>query len=243
MARPQRISNADILQAARMVLEKLGPQQLTLEAVGQKVSLVPGTLMQRFGSKRGLLLALARSSQTQIATIFNQARSQHSKPLKALESACVNLYQDLNNPLHLSHHLAFLQWDLQDQEFLSLSREYVQILLRELEHCLKAAVEQGELSPAPVKPRALHVYYSLQGCLLHWTLLQPESLPRTIRRTLQTTLLAWKQSPTVESGKTGQSRVEASSSSPSPTASSRTKADKKDKKKNRKKLKKRVEHP
>ncbi|PIQ28561.1 hypothetical protein COW36_12690 [bacterium (Candidatus Blackallbacteria) CG17_big_fil_post_rev_8_21_14_2_50_48_46] len=192
MARPQRISNSDILQAARSVLAEFGPQQLTLEAVGQKVGLVPGTLMQRFGSKRGLLLTLLRARQEEIPQVFSQARSQQRNPLNALYLACQNLYQEFQTPQILNHHLSFLQTDLHDPEFREAVVLQAQTLIQELENSLKAAAIAELLSTGPSKPRAQQLYQSLQGCLLHWALLEPEPLPRAIKRSLQTMLQLWQ---------------------------------------------------
>ena len=61
MARPRLISDDTILDATRQVLAELGPAKLTLAAVGSRVGLAPSTLMQRFGSKRGLLLPRRRA--------------------------------------------------------------------------------------------------------------------------------------------------------------------------------------
>ncbi|MEV4195286.1 helix-turn-helix domain-containing protein, partial [Streptomyces toxytricini] len=56
MARPRGVEDAVILRAAVDVIGRSGPGGLTLAAVAREVGLVPGTLAQRFGSKRGLLL-------------------------------------------------------------------------------------------------------------------------------------------------------------------------------------------
>ncbi|MFD8888404.1 helix-turn-helix domain-containing protein [Streptomyces erythrochromogenes] len=64
MARPRGVEDAVILRAAVRVMGRVGPAGLTLAAVAGEVGLVPGTLVQRFGSKRGLLLALADRSPT-----------------------------------------------------------------------------------------------------------------------------------------------------------------------------------
>ncbi|MCA1563440.1 MAG: TetR/AcrR family transcriptional regulator, partial [Acidobacteria bacterium] len=42
--------------AAIQVMARLGPVRLTLADVAREIGLSPATLVQRFGSKRGLLL-------------------------------------------------------------------------------------------------------------------------------------------------------------------------------------------
>ncbi|HEX6032044.1 MAG TPA: helix-turn-helix domain-containing protein, partial [Tepidiformaceae bacterium] len=59
--RPRTISDAEILAGAARVLSRLGPGRMSLGHVGREVGLSPATLLQRFKSKRGLLLALSDS--------------------------------------------------------------------------------------------------------------------------------------------------------------------------------------
>jgi AcrR family transcriptional regulator len=59
MPRARSVPDAEILKAAARVIGRNGPLKLTLADVGREVGLAPATLLQRFGSKRGLRLALA----------------------------------------------------------------------------------------------------------------------------------------------------------------------------------------
>ena len=61
--RPRTVSDQAILAATARVIGDLGPAKLTLARVASEVGLAPATLVQRFGSKRGLLLALAESGR------------------------------------------------------------------------------------------------------------------------------------------------------------------------------------
>ncbi|WP_370103536.1 helix-turn-helix domain-containing protein [Streptacidiphilus sp. MAP12-20] len=56
------MDDSAILAAAVRVMGRTGPVRLTPALIAEEVGLVPGTLMQRFGSKRGLLLALSERS-------------------------------------------------------------------------------------------------------------------------------------------------------------------------------------
>ena len=60
--RPRKASDAEVFAAAHRVMSRLGPGQLTLGAIAAEAGLTPGALVQRFGSKRGLLLVLAEQS-------------------------------------------------------------------------------------------------------------------------------------------------------------------------------------
>src|SRR5207253_320127 len=56
--RPRQTSDQQILAATMRVMQRLSPTQLTLAEVAREAGVVPATLIQRFGTKRGLLLAV-----------------------------------------------------------------------------------------------------------------------------------------------------------------------------------------
>src|SRR3954453_134130 len=84
MARPRLVSDAVLLDAAREVLAELGPLKLTLAAVGSRVGLAAPTLMQRFGSKRGLLLASAARSPLMVQRLATEVAGRNASPLATL---------------------------------------------------------------------------------------------------------------------------------------------------------------
>src|SRR5207247_1703558 len=59
--RPRSTTDADLLTAAARAVSQVGPSRLTLADVAREAGVAPATLVQRFGSKRGLLLALVRA--------------------------------------------------------------------------------------------------------------------------------------------------------------------------------------
>ncbi|MGY5106972.1 helix-turn-helix domain-containing protein, partial [Streptomyces sp. 900105245] len=78
-----------ILRAAADVIGRVGPVGLTLAVVAREVGLVPGTLVQRFGSKRGLLLALAEQSAKDAELRPGRVREEHETALEALAELIV----------------------------------------------------------------------------------------------------------------------------------------------------------
>src|SRR5215471_15001843 len=89
--RPRTASDAEILQATGRAIARLGPARLTLAAVAQEVGLAPATLVQRFGSKRGLLLALAAEAVAGVEVCFAGVRKAHPSPLDALLAAATEM--------------------------------------------------------------------------------------------------------------------------------------------------------
>ena len=54
--RPRKVSDDDIYMAAQRAMSRLGPGELTLADIAAEAGVTAGLLVQRFGSKRDLLL-------------------------------------------------------------------------------------------------------------------------------------------------------------------------------------------
>lgn len=89
VGRPRTVSEADILVGAARAMIQHGPARLTLAIVANAVGLAPATLVQRFGSKRGLLLALARQSVATTPQRFAQAYARGGSPSGTLVDVLV----------------------------------------------------------------------------------------------------------------------------------------------------------
>ena len=59
--RPQKVTDDDIFMATHRAMSRLGPGELTLAEIASEAGVTAGLLVQRFGSKRDLLLALSRA--------------------------------------------------------------------------------------------------------------------------------------------------------------------------------------
>src|SRR4051794_26739652 len=98
VGRPRGVENAAILRAAADVIGRVGPVGLTLAVVAREVGLVPGTLVQRFGSKRGLLLALAEQSAKDADALPGRVREEHESALEALAALIVEPMASMATP-------------------------------------------------------------------------------------------------------------------------------------------------
>ena len=58
--RRRKAEDADVFAALVRVMKHRGPAELTLRAIAAEAGVTAGALVQRFGSKRALLLAHAR---------------------------------------------------------------------------------------------------------------------------------------------------------------------------------------
>jgi len=167
MPRPRTVSDDDILGAAAVVIGELGPDRLTLGEVGRKVGLSPATLLQRFGSRRGLLLALANHDVNAVPARLRMAASGSGSALDALVGALVDTASQINSPERFANHLAFLLKDLADPQFQAITRRYASSVSAAIRAVLAAAADRGELdADVDVLAELMHVVYN--GALVTW---------------------------------------------------------------------------
>lgn len=171
MARPRTTSDDAILDAAGRAIGRSGVTRLTLAVVAEEAGLAPATLVQRFGSKRGLLLALAERAGTAVRTPFAAARDRHDSPLAALREALTVLASDVRTPEDLANSLTFLRLDLTDEEFRRHAAAHAESTREEIAALLEAAVAAGELvAGADADRLARSVRIAYNGVLVVWAL-------------------------------------------------------------------------
>jgi AcrR family transcriptional regulator len=167
MPRPRTVSDDDILGAAAVVIGELGPDRLTLGEVGRKVGLSPATLLQRFGSRRGLLLALASHDVNAVPARLRMAATVSGSALDALIAALVDTASQIDSPERFANHLAFLLKDLADPQFQAITRRYASSVSAAIRAVLAAAADRGELeADVDVLAELMHVVYN--GALVTW---------------------------------------------------------------------------
>jgi AcrR family transcriptional regulator len=158
-----------VFAAASRVVPRLGPAQLKLADIAAEAGLTAGALVQRFGSRRGLLLALAARAAETTGAYFDALRAAHASPLAALRAYADCFARMAESPGALSHHLAYLQLDLTDPEFHRHTKARAHAARAGLRDILEAAVAAGELLPAPdAATLARTVQAALGGSLLAW---------------------------------------------------------------------------
>ena len=186
--RPKTIDDDVVLDAALRVIDRSGPAGLTLAAVAGEVGLAPATVVQRFGSKRGLLLAIARRAAEEGGSSLRQARLRHRSPLRALVAGLVEMSSSVATPESMANQLAFLQADLGDPEFHELALAHAVAARAEIKALLDAAVTAGELAADDTVRLAQAVQTTYNGALITWGIYRRGTLKTWLRRELDTLL-------------------------------------------------------
>src|SRR5215471_16547195 len=112
--RRRKAEDADVFAALVRVMHHRGPAELTLREIAAEAGVTAGALVQRFGSKRAMLLAHARYAAATGDTGVARPGPRTSSPLDALR-AVTALYAPLAaSPRAALRNLAYLHNDLAD---------------------------------------------------------------------------------------------------------------------------------
>lgn len=167
--RPRETTDEHILIATHRVVSRLGPS-LTLADVAKEAGVSPATLMQRFGSKRGLLLAFAASGSHGLDGEFTRIRARHRSPIAAVYDVAQCVAAMADTPETLSNSLAFLQMDLVDPDFHKHALAHSHGMSAGIKALLDEAVSGGELQRCDTARLARAVQALIGGSLLQWAI-------------------------------------------------------------------------
>ena len=182
--RPRSVSDAEVFAATARVISRDGPAQLTVAAVAAEAGFAPSSLVQRFGSKRALLLAFAEEGSRGVATIFAAARARHADPLEALEAALLRMAAPVRTRAAMANHLAFLQMDLADPEFRKHAVAHGRAFRQEAARLFAAAIDEGRVGDGDPAALAAALQVAFNGALVTWAIHGEGSLGRSVRGAL-----------------------------------------------------------
>jgi AcrR family transcriptional regulator len=188
MPRVKTASDAAILEAAFRVIARLGPARFTLADVAGEVGLSPATLVQRFGTKRGLLLALVKMGTESVEDCFTALRAAHKSPLATLMAAATEMTQCMQSPEELANGLAFLQMDVSDPDFHRLALDNSNRMIAGYRALIEDAVAARELSPCDAVGLAKAVSAVSGGSLIAWAIHRKGTAEAWVRADLATLL-------------------------------------------------------
>jgi len=187
--RPRKASDDEVFGAAVRMMAQRGPTELTLADIARDAGLTASALVQRFGSKRGLLLALMERFSGSSAAMFESLRADHPSPLAAIHAYAQCMAQMGETPDALAHHLGWLQQDLTDPDFRRFTVLQARATRLELQRLVVDAVRAGELlgstDPAATA-RAVEV--TIGGSLMAWAVHQEGTAKSWVRHDLDVVL-------------------------------------------------------
>jgi AcrR family transcriptional regulator len=194
--RRRKAEDAEVFAALVRVMHRRGPADLTLRVIAAEAGVTAGALVQRFGSKRALLLAHARYAARTGDTGLRAPAPPGGSPLRTLRSMA-DLYAQLAaSPRAAVRNFAYLLNDLSDpalrRHLLRLSRA----ARAWYEQRLAEAVAAGELRADTDVPRlARAIEVTLRGSMLNWTVYREGSAAAWLRQDLDATLRPYLAAP------------------------------------------------
>ena len=188
LSRHRTQSDEQVIASAARVIARVGPARLTLADVAGESGLAPATLLQRFGSKRGLLLEVVRVGTAGVADCFAQVRTAHRSPLGAIFAAVEMTAHMAETPEELANGLAFLQMDLTDPDFHRLAVQHSRATEDGYRALLDDAVAAGELVRCDTTRLARVIGALAGGSMLAWAIRREGPVAMWLRKDLQTVL-------------------------------------------------------
>ena len=192
MPRPRIVSDDEILAAVTRVISRVGPTKLTLSEVAKEVGIAQATLIQRFGSKRAMLLGLHEGDAPAVRRQL-RASEPGASLLDNLVTNLVSLAGPVADPVAFSHHLAVLHQDLSDPEFHEQARNHAQAMREEIQTLLNKAIQRGELRPVDLAQLARSVQTTYNGALITWAIERETTLAEWMRSELEALLKPWRK--------------------------------------------------
>lgn len=190
--RPQKATDAQLFEATCRLMNRVGPRELTLAAIAKEAGVTAAVLVQRFGSKRQLFLALSEKYADSRGDYFAQLEKQHSSPLAAIRAYAACMAGMASSPAALARSLAYLQIDMTDRDFRKYLAKHSRAARAGLERLIKAAVAAGELNrKVKQKDLARTIEALLSGSMIVWGFYRDGSAEKWMRQDLDAVLLPW----------------------------------------------------
>ena len=187
--RARKAEDADVFAALVRVMRRRGPAELTLREIATEAGLTAGALVQRFGSKRALLLAHARHAAATEDTGVAVPRPATSSLREALGAVTAIYAQLAGSPRAAVRNLAYLHNDLADpalrRHLLRLSRAARVWYEQRLGDAVGADVLRADTD---VQALARLVEVTLRGSFLSWALYREGAAADWLREDFDATL-------------------------------------------------------
>jgi AcrR family transcriptional regulator len=190
--RPRKVSDSQLFAATHSVMSSVGPRELTLAVIAKEAGVTAAVLVQRFGSKRGLLLALSAKYSDGAGEFIQALAKQHASPLAALRAYADCMAGMAASPAALARSLAYLQIDMTDPDFRRHLVKQARATRAGLRRLVEAALEAGELDRS-ARPRQLArtIETVLSGSMITWGFYREGNAARWMRADLDAVLAPW----------------------------------------------------
>ena len=180
--RPRKASDDEIFAAAYRAMTRLGPRELTLAEIAAEAGVTAGALVQRFGSKRRLQIALAEAAAASAGEMIRALSEKHDSPIDAIRDYADCMAAMAKSPEALARNLAYLTDDVSDPDLrrnLLVQSRATRSAIAEL---LEKAIQRRELRAAADTSALARLLESvIGGALFSWAVYREGTARRFVR--------------------------------------------------------------
>jgi len=178
--RPRTVQDRDVVAAVVRCIGRYGSDVMTLAHIGTEAGITAGALVQRYGTKRNLLLLTSRTSREALAAAVRTLDFDIDDPDTVTDRLLDLVIGDFADPDVVANNLSFLMLDMTDEEFRAEAVAYFAILRDAFR---RVVVRRGmELRHAPAI--AGIVVEAVQGTAIVWAVDRRGTLRERLRATL-----------------------------------------------------------
>ena len=187
MARPRTISDEALLDAVLGLAHRVGPARVTFAAAAAETGLSAATLVQRFGTKRELLLAADRRGIDLWVGALD--RSTAASPVARVVEGLVLAVDPDATPEQMANSVAMLQLDLAEPDFHAETLRGALAVRARVAQNLAAALDAGEVRPGTdVTALATLVEMTYHGAMIGWAIHREGTLADWMRDQIEAVL-------------------------------------------------------
>lgn len=182
MSRPKVVSDETVLAEVLHLVQRIGPERFTLAAAGKQTGLSPSTLVQRFGSKRALLLAADRWAVERWVDGMDSVPETGSA-LDRLVAGMVYTVEPGTTPDEMANSVSLLQIALSDSEFHASTKDGAVRLRAKIIDRVREAAANDELRPdVDLDDLAELVEIAYHGAMISWAIHRDGSILESMKR-------------------------------------------------------------
>ena len=195
--RRRKAEDADVFAAMSRLMQRVGPDELTLVAIAAEAGITAGALVQRFGSRRELMLTHWRQAANPKRHLSPTPDAPPDSPLEALRGIAAVYARVATSPGAALRQLAYMQRDAADPVIRRHVVRHARAARAHVAQLVADAVARGDLLPGTDVAALAHtIDVTLLGSLLSWALLRDGAATTYFRRNLDAVLRPYLQKPT-----------------------------------------------
>lgn len=183
-----------MLDAADAQLAEAGIDGFTLQSVAARAGVSAATLIKRFGSKHGLLVAIDQRWANGIAASYGRIIDAYTDPVDRLRAGALWGFAAMDDPSRMTNLTTSLAADLADPTLRGLLAAGWGAMRDQLRTLAAAAIDAGRLPGAPDADRVARILFALgEGTRLSWAVSPDGSLLTRAEQDVDTLLDAWSR--------------------------------------------------